>query len=109
MKTLSWLRGACVAAIVLFSNGCAHDHHRYDRRAYDTYYDYDYYPRHNVYYYPQGRVYYWNDDGRWVTSRRLPPRYELRDDRRERLRLRSREPWTEHHQERRGDQLWRNP
>lgn len=60
-----------------------------------AYYDYDYYPDWNVYYYPGARVYYWNDEGRWRSGPGLPPRYHLREEQREHLRLHSREPWME--------------
>lgn len=64
------------------------------------YYDYDYYPGPDVYFYPQRRIYYWNDGARWRSGRRLPPRYHLREEEREHLRFRSREPWTERHESR---------
>jgi hypothetical protein len=89
----------------LFSAGCAEheEHEHYGGGAYygggATYYDYDYYPDEDIYFYPEAHVYYWNDGGRWRSGRDLPPRYRLNEERREHLRLHSRQPWTEHHRE----------
>ena len=65
------------------------------------YYDYYYYPEANVYFYPSGRRYYWHDGGHWRSGRRMPPRFSLREEHREHLRLHSRQPWTEHRRENR--------
>jgi hypothetical protein len=68
-----------------------------------TYYDYDYYPAWDVYYYPERRVYYWNDGGRWRSGGRLPNRYVFHEEQSEHLRLHTRQPWTEHHEQRGGN------
>lgn len=64
-----------------------------------AYYDYDYYPEANVYFYPEGHVYYWNDHDHWRSGRYLPYHYHLNEEQREHLHMRSREPWTERHEE----------
>ena len=100
MKTTTWLQSILAATCLLLTAGCTvHEHERVygGGPAYETTYDYDYYPAYNVYYYPRTHVYYWNDGGRWTSGRRLPSHYEVREARREQLHLRSREPWTEHH------------
>jgi hypothetical protein len=98
----NWCQGICAGLLVggaaLLSAGCADV--GYAGASYG-YYDYDYYPEGNVYFYPQGGIYYWNDAGHWRSGRRIPERYEWREEHREHLRLHSREPWIEHHEERR--------
>ena len=59
-------------------------------------YDYYYYPDCEVYYYPVTGVYWWIDGGVWISGRRCPPRFILRDDARVRVRLNTARPWTEH-------------
>jgi hypothetical protein len=61
-----------------------------------TGYDYYYYPDYEVYYYPVTGVYWWSDGGVWVSGRRCPSRFILRDDMRVRVRLNTDRPWTEH-------------
>ena len=89
--------GLLIGAGVLLSAGCVGVGYAGGSTGY---YDYDYYPDRDIYFYPQGGIYYWNDGGHWRSGRRLPGRYELREERREHLQLRSRRPWTEHPQER---------
>jgi hypothetical protein len=95
-----WFREICLGSLIgvsaLLSGGCADV--GYVGGSYG-YYDYDYYPDGQVYFYPQGGIYYWNDRGHWRSGRRLPGGYELHEEHREHLRLHSREPWTEHHEE----------
>lgn len=64
-----------------------------------VYYDYDYYPDWDVYFYPRAHIYYWYEGGRWCSGERLPPRFEIREEHREHLRLHTQQPWTEHHRE----------
>ena len=59
-------------------------------------YDYYYYPNYEVYYYPVTSVYWWSEGGVWVSGRRCPPRFILRDDTRVRVRLNTARPWTQH-------------
>lgn len=68
-----------------------------------AYYDYDYYPDADVYFYPEGHYYYWRDHDHWRHGGRLPYDYHLNEEHREHLHLRTREPWTEHHEEHHGD------
>ncbi|MGH7954242.1 MAG: hypothetical protein ACREFE_20295 [Limisphaerales bacterium] len=94
------LRFACIGLLfggwVLFSVGCAGVVYPAGTVGY---YDYDYYPDLDVYFYPEGGVYYWNEGGHWSSGRRLPPTYHFHEESHEQLRLHSRQPWTEHHEE----------
>jgi hypothetical protein len=84
-----------LGGLAWWSAGCTVEEHGPYRAG--VYYDYDYYPDANVYFYPEGRIYYWYHDGRWKSGPVLPDRYVIREERREHLHLRSREPWREHH------------
>jgi len=103
MKTrmVRWLRGAggifLVGGVMLFSTGCTGV--VYTEGPAGVYYDCDYYPAWDVYFYPSGHIYYWNDGGHWRSGRRLPPTYHIGGEHHEQLRLHSRQPWTEHHEE----------
>jgi hypothetical protein len=96
----NWLRcygpSLVLAGSVLWFTGCAVRGVAYSNGPALDYYDYDYYPDTDVYFYPRSHVYYWHDGDRWRSGGRLPPRYKLHEERREHLRLHSREPWREH-------------
>jgi hypothetical protein len=92
-----------VGGVALWTGGCCtttdrnHEHYGELGHHGSNYYEYDYYPDANVYFCPEGRMYYWYDDGCWKSGPRLPDRYVLREEHRQRLRVRTPEPWTEHH------------
>ena len=100
-KLINRLGGACasllVAGLMALSAGCVV--HGSGGVVYSEapYYDYYYYPDANVYFYPRGRIYYWRDGEHWRSGTRVPSRYSFHEGRRDQLRLRTREPWTEHH------------
>ncbi|PYI87587.1 MAG: hypothetical protein DME26_05730 [Verrucomicrobia bacterium] len=100
-KLITSLRGAwagfLLAGFVVLSAGCVVRGGGGVVYSEAPYYDYYYYPEANVYFYPSGRVYYWRDGEHWRSGRRVPSRYSFHEGRREPLRLRTREPWTEHH------------
>jgi hypothetical protein len=103
----SWLRAAGVGLLagggILCFTGCVGV--AYPVGPPGVYYDYDYYPDWDVYYYPAGHIYYWNDAGHWRSGREVPRRYHFNEERqepREHLRLQTRQPWTEHHEEHNG-------
>jgi len=101
-KLMKWVPGACACSLfagsVMWFAGCvAPASVQYSATA--PYYDYYYYPQANVYFYPSGHVYYWHDGSRWQSGRHVPSRYSFHDERRQQLRLHTREPWTEHHPE----------
>jgi hypothetical protein len=85
--------GLVLGGIAWWSAGCAVEEHGPYRAG--VYYDYDYYPDADVYFYPEGRIYYWRHEGHWKSGPVLPDRYVLREERREHLHLRTREPWSE--------------
>ena len=90
--------------VILWFTGCTattdrnHEHYGELGHHNSHYYRYDYYPDANVYYYPEGQMYYWYHDGRWKSGPRLPDRYVLRAENRQRLRSRTPEPWTDTHE-----------
>jgi len=85
--------GLIVGSTLLIFTGCE------TRVSGGAYYDYDYYPGHDVYFYPQGRTYYWNEGGRWRSGRDLPPQIDIHAETHETFRGHTRQPWTEHHTE----------
>ena len=87
---------AALAGLLLFSAGCTGV--AYTEGPPGVYYDYYYYPDWDVYYYPAGGVFYWNEGGHWYSGRHLPYHYDFHGEQHENLRLRSRQPWTEHHE-----------
>jgi len=100
-KLITSLRGAWVgfllAGFVVLSAGCVVRGGGGVVYSEAPYYDYYYYPDANVYFYPRGRIYYWRDGEHWRSGTRVPSRYSFHEGRRDQLRLRTREPWTEHH------------
>jgi hypothetical protein len=95
-----------VGGVALWTAGCCstkdsnHEHYGELGHYGSQYYTYDYYPDVNVYFSLEGRNYYWYD-GHWKSGARLPDRYVLREENRQRLRSRKPEPWTDTHERRR--------
>ena len=86
-----------VFAVALLGSGCVvHEVYPPPSPGPVAGYDYYYYPACEVYYYPVTGVYWWFDGGVWISGRRAPPRFILRDDARVRVRLNTVRPWTEH-------------
>ena len=86
-----------VFAVALLGSGCVvHEVYPPPSPGPVAGYDYYYYPDCEVYYYPVTGVYWWTDGGVWISGRRAPPRFILREDARVRVRLNTARPWTEH-------------
>jgi hypothetical protein len=85
--------GLLIAGTLLLITGCE----TRVRAEGGAYYDYDYYPTHNVYYSSHERVYYWNESGNWRSGRNLPTRFDIHNENHQPIHTQSRQPWTEHH------------